>query len=66
MTTKPSKTLNVDEDLHREVKLAATMENYGLREFVQALLRVGLSRPKDVRRLLADSTTPAPGQEPKQ
>lgn len=65
MPPSPSKTLNIDEQLHHALKVAAAQGKYGLREFVQAVITVGLNRPKEVKRLLEVGTSQAPTPEPK-
>lgn len=60
-----TKTLNIDSDLHAQLKLAAVKEGRGLGEYVEAVLKVGLSRPKEIKRLLAGSTSQEPPPETK-
>ena len=57
---KQTKTLNVGDDVHRQVKIAAAQQNIPLGMFVEAVIRVGLNRPKEVTRLLAENTKPEP------
>ena len=59
---KPTKTLNIDPQLHREIKTAASVAGLQLADYAEALLRVGLSRPADVKRLLAGGTSSASPQ----
>jgi hypothetical protein len=63
MPPTPSKTLNIDEQLHHDLKVAAAQGKHGLREFVEAVIKVGLSRPKDVKRLLEADTSQGQQQE---
>lgn len=61
-----TKTLNVAEDLHAELKVRAAREKTPLGEYVNAVIRLGLERPeREVRRLLAADTSQAQQQEPK-
>lgn len=56
LMTKTTKTLNVADDLHKRVKLAAATEGVKIADYAEAALEVGLNRPKEVMRLLADRT----------
>jgi len=58
LMSKATKTLNVSEDLHKKVRLAAATEGVKISDYAEAALEVGLNRPKDVMRLLADRTKP--------
>ena len=58
-----TKTLNIDPALHAQLKLQAVKEETHLGVYVEAVLRVGLSRPEEVRRLLEGRTSQAPGPE---
>lgn len=53
---RPTKTLNIDADLHAELKILAAQEKTPLAIYAEAVLRAGLNRPKDVKRLLATRT----------
>jgi plasmid stability protein len=57
---KQTKTLNIDEDLHAVLRVNAANERTRLADYVEAVLKVGLSRPKEIKRLLATDTTPEP------
>lgn len=59
---KNTKTLNIDPELHRALKANASVAGLQLADYVEAVLRVGLSRPADVKRLLAASTNQASPQ----
>lgn len=59
---KTTKTINVDPVVHHMVKIAAVEAGIPIGEFAEALLRVGLGRPKDVKQLLGSHTTPEPKQ----
>lgn len=58
-----TKTLNVRLEVHAKVKVAAAQEGVKIADYAEAALEVGLRRPKDIMRLLADRTNLAPGQE---
>lgn len=65
LMTKATKTLNVSEALHKQVRLAAAMEGEKISDYAEAALEVGLKRPKEVTRLLAERTKPEPPPETK-
>lgn len=56
LMNKATKTLNVSEELHKRVKIAAVGEGAKLADYAEAALEVGLNRPKEVKRLLEDRT----------
>lgn len=63
---KATKTLNIDANLHQELKIRAVGAGMPLGEFVEAVLQVGLAHQAELRRLLEAGTNPASPQEPRQ
>lgn len=61
---RPTKTLNVDPQLHQQLNEAAAKAGVKIYTYVEAALAVGLSRPNDVKRLLEERTSS--GQAPEQ
>lgn len=59
---KTTKTLNVADVLHQELKIRAVGAGQALGPYVEAVLQVGLSHPDEVRQLLAGGTSPAQQQ----
>lgn len=57
--TKETKTLNVAEELHRQLKLGAVKEGVKIADYTEAAIEVGLKRPKDIMRLLEERTRQA-------
>lgn len=57
--TKQTKTLNVGEDIHQQVKLGAAKEGVKIADYAEAAIEVGLKRPKEIMRLLEDRTKQA-------
>jgi hypothetical protein len=62
---KATKTLNIDAQLHTELKIRAVGAGWPLGEFVERVLQVGLSHPDDLRQLLAVDTSPVSTPETK-
>lgn len=54
-----TKTLNVREDVHRRVRLAAATAGVKISDYAEALIEIGLRREKDTMRLLAERTSQA-------
>lgn len=65
LMTKTTKTLNVGEEVHKRVRLAAAMEGVKISDYAEAALEVGLKRPKEITRLLEDRTKQEPQPGPK-
>lgn len=61
---KATKTVNIDANLHQELKIRAVGVGEPLGEFVEAVIQVGLSYPDDLKRLLAGNTSTEPVPEP--
>lgn len=55
---KATKTLNIDTQLHTELKIRAVGAGWPLGEFVERVLQVGLSHPDELRQLLEADTSP--------
>lgn len=62
LMTKATKTLNVSEDVHKRLKLAATQEGEKIADYAEAAIEVGLSKPREIKRLLEDRTKQEPPQ----
>lgn len=55
---KPTKTLNIKISLHKRLKAASVAADEPLGSYVEAVLEVGLARPRDVaKQLLAGDTS---------
>jgi hypothetical protein len=57
---KQTKTLNVSDEIHQSVKLAAAQHRVPIGLYAEAVLAVGLKREKEIMRLLAESTKQEP------
>lgn len=57
---KQTKTLNVGIDIHTKLKIAAALEGVKVADYVEAAIEVGLKRPKEITRLLAERTSQEP------
>lgn len=60
---RPTKTLNVDPQLHKQLDVAATVAGVKLYHYVEAALEVGLRRPDEIKRLLEERTSSEPEPE---
>lgn len=62
---RPTKTLNVDPELHKQLDVAATVAGVKLYHYVEAALQVGMRQPDEIRRLLEERTSSGPEPEPR-
>lgn len=53
---KTTKTLNVAEELHQELKIRAVGAGALLGEYVDVVIQVGLAHPELIRQLLEERT----------
>jgi hypothetical protein len=60
---KATKTLNIDANLHTELKIRAVGAGWPLGEYVERVLQVGLSHPEELRQLLEAGTNPGSSPE---
>jgi hypothetical protein len=60
---KQTKTLNVREEVHAKVKVAAAQERVKVSDYAEAAIEVGLKKPREIMRLLAERTSRESEQE---
>jgi hypothetical protein len=56
---KTTKTLNVDEALHRLMRIGAAAAGVPIQDYTAAVLTVGLGRPAEIKQLLESRTSSA-------
>lgn len=54
---KTTRTLNVTEDVHKRVRLAAVTADMKIAVYVEAALLLALNRPDEVKQLAAGRTS---------
>lgn len=59
-----TKTLNVRQDVHKKVKRAALEADVPIGVYVEAVIEVGLSRPREVTKRLSEAGTNQAKPEP--